>query len=59
MRNRRMITTISSLSMSVLEHLPEDDIKEVMEHAYRCLKPGGRFIITLDLFLKIRALQRS
>ena len=42
------------LSISVLEHLPAEDIREVMEHAYRCLKPGGRFIITLDLFLNLQ-----
>jgi predicted SAM-dependent methyltransferase len=41
------------LSISVLEHLPEEDIREVMEHAYRCLRPGGHFIITLDLFLNL------
>jgi 2-polyprenyl-3-methyl-5-hydroxy-6-metoxy-1,4-benzoquinol methylase len=41
------------LAISVLEHLPEGDVLEVMEHANRCLKPGGRFIITLDLFLNL------
>ena len=40
-------------SISVVEHLPRADIREVMEHAYRCLKTGGRFIITLDLFLNL------
>jgi len=45
-------------SISVLEHLPESDICEVMEHAYRCLKPGGRFIITLDLFLNLEPFTR-
>jgi 2-polyprenyl-3-methyl-5-hydroxy-6-metoxy-1,4-benzoquinol methylase len=46
------------LSISVLEHLPEKDVREVMEHAYRCLKPGGRFIITLDLFLNLEPFTR-
>lgn len=41
------------LSISVVEHLPEADIREVMEHAYRCLKPGGRFVLTVDLFLNL------
>lgn len=40
-------------SISVLEHLPQSDLQEVMRHARRCLKPGGRFIITLDLFLNL------
>jgi SAM-dependent methyltransferase len=38
-------------SISVLEHLPEDDIQEVMEIVYSCLKPEGYFTITVDLFL--------
>ena len=41
------------VSISVLEHLPESDLREVMEHAHRCLRPGGRFLITLDLFLNL------
>jgi SAM-dependent methyltransferase len=45
-------------SISVIEHLPEVDIREVMEHANRCLKPGGRFIITLDLFLNLEPFSR-
>jgi 2-polyprenyl-3-methyl-5-hydroxy-6-metoxy-1,4-benzoquinol methylase len=46
------------LSISVVEHLPESDIREVMEHAYRCLKPGGRFILTVDLFLNLEPFSR-
>jgi 2-polyprenyl-3-methyl-5-hydroxy-6-metoxy-1,4-benzoquinol methylase len=46
------------LSVSVIEHLDEQDIQEVMENAYRCLKPGGRFVITLDLFLNIEPFSR-
>ena len=45
-------------SISVLEHLPEADLQEAMEHAFRCLKPGGRFIITLDLFLNLEPFSR-
>ena len=41
-------------SVSVLEHLPEKEITEVMKHAYRCLKPGGLFILTVDLFLNLK-----
>lgn len=40
-------------SISVLEHLPPKDLAAVMKHAARCLKPGGRFVITLDLFLNL------
>ena len=46
------------LAISVLEHLPEEELREVMEHAHRCLKPGGRFIITLDLFLNLEPFSR-
>ena len=46
------------VSISVLEHLPEADLREVMEHAHRCLKPGGRFLITLDLFLNLEPFTR-
>ena len=45
-------------SISVLEHLPEQDIREVMEHAYRCLRPGGRFVITVDLFVNLKPFSR-
>jgi 2-polyprenyl-3-methyl-5-hydroxy-6-metoxy-1,4-benzoquinol methylase len=40
-------------SISVLEHLPEDDIREVMACAFRWLKPGGLMIMTVDLALNL------
>ncbi|HEU5396807.1 MAG TPA: methyltransferase domain-containing protein [Verrucomicrobiae bacterium] len=40
-------------SISVLEHLPADEIPGVMAHVYRCLIPGGLFILTVDLFLNL------
>ncbi len=40
-------------SISVLEHLTPAELSLVMQHARRCLKPGGKFIITLDLFLNL------
>lgn len=40
-------------SISVIEHISEDKIESVMLSAYRCLKPGGYFIMTIDLFLNI------
>lgn len=40
-------------SISVIEHLPSPDALNVMAHTYRCLKPGGLFILTIDLFLNL------
>ncbi len=40
-------------SISVLEHLPDDEIVEAMQHTFRALKPGGKFILTIDLFLEL------
>jgi SAM-dependent methyltransferase len=40
-------------SISVLEHLTESDIANAMKHIHRCLKPGGLFILTVDLFLNL------
>jgi SAM-dependent methyltransferase len=38
-------------SISVVEHLEQDAILDVMTHAFRCLKPGGYLVATADLFL--------
>jgi SAM-dependent methyltransferase len=40
-------------SISVLEHIPPNEILEIMQLAYNLLKPGGFFIITVDLFLNL------
>jgi len=37
-------------SISVIEHLPWSDVQEVMQGAWKYLKPGGEFILTVDLF---------
>lgn len=42
-----------AFSISVLEHLPESEIEDVMRAVYASLKPGGRFVITTDLFLDL------
>ncbi len=42
-----------AFSISVIEHLPPVDAANVMSHAFRSLKPGGLFIITVDLFLNL------
>lgn len=41
------------LSISTIEHLPDDDIQSVLQQVCRVLKPKGLFVITLDLFLDI------
>lgn len=41
-------------SISVIEHLPAEDLANVMSHVFRSLKPGGLFILTVDLFLNIQ-----
>lgn len=41
-------------SISVLEHLPAEAVTDVMKHVWRCLKPGGTFVLTVDLFLNLK-----
>lgn len=41
-------------SISVIEHLPEDDLRDVIAHVFRTLKPGGHFVLTVDLFLNLQ-----
>jgi SAM-dependent methyltransferase len=40
-------------SISVLEHLPPDELITTLEEVYRVLRPGGHFVMTVDLFLNI------
>jgi len=40
-------------SISVLEHLPPDELVTTLEEVYRVLRPGGHFVMTVDLFLNI------
>jgi len=42
-----------AFSISVIEHLPPGDLAAVMTHTFRALKPGGLFIVTVDLSLNI------
>jgi SAM-dependent methyltransferase len=40
-------------SISVIEHVPEEEREALMMKAYRCLKKGGYFVLTVDLFLDL------
>jgi SAM-dependent methyltransferase len=40
-----------AFSISVLEHLDDEHLVTAMREAYRVLRPGGRLVMTVDLFL--------
>jgi SAM-dependent methyltransferase len=40
-------------SISVLEHLRTDELVTTMKEVHRVLRPGGHFVMTVDLFLNI------
>jgi 2-polyprenyl-3-methyl-5-hydroxy-6-metoxy-1,4-benzoquinol methylase len=42
------------VSISVLEHVPENDIEAILIEARRLLKPGGLLVVTMDLFLNVK-----
>jgi SAM-dependent methyltransferase len=42
-----------AFSISVIEHLPAAVAAETIKHVHRCLKPGGLFVLTTDLFLNV------
>jgi SAM-dependent methyltransferase len=48
-----------AVSISVLEHLPRRETEDVLRVVYDCLKPGGHFVITLDLFLNTQPFTRE
>jgi 2-polyprenyl-3-methyl-5-hydroxy-6-metoxy-1,4-benzoquinol methylase len=39
--------------ISTLEHLPASDAEETMRHVTKVLRPGGRCVLTVDLFLDL------
>jgi SAM-dependent methyltransferase len=41
------------VSISVVEHIPHEDLLTLLEHVSRVLKPGGLFVMTVDLFLDL------
>jgi SAM-dependent methyltransferase len=40
-------------SVSVIEHIPAEAVPGLMREVRRILKPGGRFVATIDLFLDV------
>jgi SAM-dependent methyltransferase len=41
-------------AISVLEHIPEDELGVLMSHVKRVLKPNGILVATVDLFLDVQ-----
>lgn len=39
--------------LSTIEHLPLDEIVEVLAEVHRILRPGGAFVVSVDLFLNL------
>ena len=42
-----------AFSISVIEHLTDADMSNATSHIYRYLRPGGLFVLTVDLFLNL------
>jgi SAM-dependent methyltransferase len=40
-------------SISTIEHIPENELPGLVREVARILRPGGRFVATIDLFLDI------
>lgn len=40
-------------SISAIEHIPPDELPGIVERAYDLLRPGGMFVVTVDLFLNL------
>lgn len=47
-----------AVSISAIEHIPPDDILTILTHVRRVLKPGGVFVLTVDLFLDLKPFTR-
>jgi SAM-dependent methyltransferase len=41
-------------SISTIEHIPAAELGPLMREISRILRPGGRFVATIDLFLNVR-----
>jgi len=40
-------------SISVMEHFVSEEFWETARHVWDCLKIGGKFVVTVDLFLNL------
>jgi SAM-dependent methyltransferase len=40
-------------SVSTIEHIPSDEVGDLMRGIARILKPGGRVVLTIDLFIAL------
>jgi SAM-dependent methyltransferase len=47
-----------ALSISTLEHIPENEIPNIAAQVCRSLKPGGLFVLSVDLFLALAPFSR-
>ncbi len=47
-----------AVSISVLEHLTDQELHDVMIRTFDALRPGGLFVITLDLFPEVEPFTR-
>jgi SAM-dependent methyltransferase len=41
------------VSVSTIEHIPLEQLSEVLREVFRLLKHGSRFVVTLDLFINL------
>lgn len=41
----------AAVSVSTIEHLPWQEVRDTVQAVHRLLKPGGLFVLTVDLFL--------
>jgi SAM-dependent methyltransferase len=48
-----------AFSISVLEHLPPHELAAAMRETFRVLRPGGRLVMTVDLFLNVHPFTRE
>ena len=48
-----------AVSLSVIERIPENDIHVVLDNVRRALVPGGRLVLTLDLFLDVAPFEKE
>lgn len=42
-----------ALSISTIEHIPETELRDLFDQIGAVLSPGGRFVMTIDLFLDL------